>query len=68
MTLKKGFYAAIADGVCGITGGGLGPLSPQERKRLLKKLRRHKDCPEGWKNTNPKKQNSILKSLHNAIT
>ena len=67
MTFNDELLAAIAAGVCRITGGGLGKLNKPEKQRLLEELRERDDCPEGWTNTDPKKQTNIINGLHNAI-
>ena len=64
--LSKLFRAAIEKGVRGIKGE-LRKLNPDEKRQLLADLRELDDCPDGWKNTDSKKQQSILKNLHQAI-
>ena len=60
------FRAAFKKGVRDIAGE-LRKLNPSEKRQLLAILRELDDCPEGWKNTDSKKQRSILKNLHRAI-
>jgi hypothetical protein len=67
--LPENFRAAIEKGVRNIKGK-LCPLNPVEKRQLLADLRERGDCPDGWKNRKnmaPKKQQSILESLHSAI-
>jgi len=64
--LPEKFRAAIEKGVCNIKGK-LCKLNPDEKRQLLAILRERDDCPEGWKNTDPKKQQSILERLRKAI-
>ena len=65
------FWAAVEKGVRDIdTNGELRKLNAPEKRQLLADLRKRGDCPDGWKNKKnmtPKKQKSILKSLHEAI-
>jgi hypothetical protein len=75
--LSKLFRAAIekrvrdiADGECDIADGELRKLNAPEKRQLLADLRKRDDCPDGWKNRKnmtPKKQQSIINGLHNAI-
>jgi len=69
--LSEKFRAAIEKGVRDIdTNGELRKLNAPEKRQLLADLRKRGDCPDGWKNKKnmtPKKQKSILKSLHEAI-
>ena len=58
--------AAIEEGVRDIAGE-LRKLKLPEKRQLLADLRKLDDCPKGWKNTDSKKQQSILKNLHQAI-
>ena len=60
------FRAAIEEGVRDIAGE-LRKLNADEKRQLLADLRKLDDCPKGWKNTDSKKQRSILKNLHQAI-
>jgi len=55
MALSKLFWAAIEKGVCDIAGK-LRKLNADEKRQLLAILRERGDCPDGWKNTDPKKQ------------
>ena len=64
--LSKLFRAAIENGVRGIKGK-LDKLDADEKRQLLADLREHDDCPDGWKNTDSKKQKNIVDGLHNAI-
>ena len=64
--LSKLFRAAIENGVRGIKGK-LDKLNAGEKRQLLADLRKLDDCPDGWKNTDSKKQRSILKNLHQSI-
>jgi len=64
--LPEKFRAAIEKGVRGIKGK-LDKLNADEKRQLLADLREHEDCPEGWKNMTPKKQQSILNGLNQAI-
>jgi len=69
LLLPEKFRAAIENGVRGIKGK-LDKLNAPEKRQLLAILRKRGDCPEGWKNTKnmtPKKQKSIVDSLHSAI-
>jgi hypothetical protein len=71
MPLPETFWAAIEKGVCDIdTNGKLRKLNISEKRQLLAILRKHEDCPDGWKdrkNMAPKKQKSIVESLSQAI-
>jgi hypothetical protein len=70
-SLSKLFRAAIEKGVCAIADGKLRKLNAPEKRQLLAILREHDDCPDWWKNRKnmtPKKQQSILESLRQAIT
>ena len=58
--LSKLFRAAIEKGVRDIAGE-LRKLNPSEKRQLLAILREHDDCPDGWKNTDSNKQQSIKK-------
>jgi len=60
------FRAAFEKGVRDIKGK-LCPLNISEKRQLLAILRKLDDCPDGWKNTDPKKQYSILQCLYQAI-
>ena len=64
--LPEKFRAAIEKGVRDIAGE-LRKLNISEKRQLLATLREHDDCPEGWKNIDPKKQKGILDCLHKAI-
>ena len=64
--LSKLFRAAIEKGVRGIAGE-LRKLNPDEKRQLLADLRELDDCPDGWKNKAPNKQQCILQLLHKAI-
>jgi hypothetical protein len=69
MPWPEKFRAAIEKGVRDIAGE-LRKLNAGEKRLLLAILRKLDDCPDGWKNRKnmaPKKQQSILKSLHDAI-
>ena len=68
--LPEKFRAAIEKGVHNILQGELRTLNLSEKRQLLADLREHDDCPDGWKNRKnmtPKKQQSILESLRQAI-
>jgi len=60
------FWAAIKKGVRDIAGE-LRNLNAGEKRLLLADLRERGDCPEKWKNIDPKKQKIIPKSMHDAI-
>ena len=66
LPLPEKFRAAIEKGVRNIKGK-LCPLNADEKRQLLADLREHEDCPEGWKNMTPKKEQGILRCLHQAI-
>ena len=69
MPLPETFRAAIEKGVRDIAGE-LRKLNADEQCQLLAILRKHEDCPDGWKdrkNMAPKKQKSIVESLRQAI-
>ena len=66
LPLPEKFRAAIEKGVRDIAGE-LRKLNPSEKRQLLAILRELDDCPEGWKNTDSKKQTYILDNLHKAI-
>ena len=65
--LPEKFRAAIEKGVHNILQGELRTLNLSEKRQLLADLRERGDCPEGWKNTDPKKQQYILNGLRQAI-
>jgi len=67
MLWSETFRAAIEKGVCDIADGELRKLNAGEKRQLLADLRERDDCPDGWKNKTPKKQQSIINGLHNAI-
>jgi len=67
MPWPEKFRAAIEEGVRDIADGELRKLNPYEKRQLLADLRERGDCPAGWKNTDPKKQQSILERLRKAI-
>jgi len=60
------FWAAIDKGVCDIAGK-LRKLNADEKRQLLAFLRKRGDCPDKWKNIDPKKQKNILDNLRQAI-
>ena len=53
MPLPETFRAAIEKGVRDIKGK-LDKLNADEKRQLLADLREREDCPEGWKNIDPK--------------
>jgi len=65
--LPEKFRAAFKKNVHNILQGELRNLKADEKRQLLAILREHDDCPDGWKNTDPKKQRSILQCLYQAI-
>jgi len=67
MTLPETFRAAIDKGVHDILQGELRKLIAPEKRQLLADLRERDDCPDGWKNKDPKKQKIIPNGLHDAI-
>ena len=67
LPLPETFWAAIEKGVCDIADGELRKLNVPEKRQLLSILRKHEDCPVGWKNIDPSKPHSILHKLHQAI-
>ena len=64
--LSETFWAAIKKGVCDIAGK-LRKLNADEKRQLLAFLRKRGDCPDKWKNIDPKKQKNILDNLRQAI-
>ena len=64
--LSKLFRAEIEKGVRDIAGE-LRKLNISEKRQLLADLRKLDDCPDGWKNIDPKKQQSIMQCLNQAI-
>ena len=64
--LPEKFRAAIEKGVHDIKGK-LDKLDADEKRQLLADLRKRGDCPDGWKNTDPKKQRGILDRLYQKI-
>jgi hypothetical protein len=64
--LSKLFRAAIEKGVRDIAGE-LRKLNISEKRQLLATLRERGDCPPKWKNIDPKKQQSIMQCLNQAI-
>ena len=67
MPLPEIFRAAIDKGVHDILQGELRKLIAPEKRQLLADLRERDDCPDGWKNKDPKKQKIIPNGLHDAI-
>jgi hypothetical protein len=66
LPLPEKFRAAIEKGVRNIKGK-LCNLNLSEKRQLLADLRKRGDCPDGWKNTDPKKQHNIPQCLREAI-
>jgi len=66
LPLPEKFRAEIEKGVRDIAGE-LHMPNADEKRQLLADLRKRGDCPEGWKNIDPKKQQYILQCLRNAI-
>jgi hypothetical protein len=66
LPLPEKFRAAIEEGVRDIAGK-LDKLKAPEKRQLLADLRKRGDCPDGWKNMTPEKEQGILRCLHQAI-
>ena len=65
--IPEPFWTAIEKGMLQITKGELRSLDMPEKRQLLADLRKRGDCPENWKNTDPKRQTAILEGLRSAI-
>ena len=65
--IPQPFWTAIKKGMLQITKGELRSLDMPEKRQLLADLRKRGDCPENWKNTDPKRQTAILEGLRSAI-